>query len=345
MTTSVSGTLAAAMESQDVDTLILGDSSCVEDAGTLPHFERKGNLEQVALFCFIAIAFLAIVASIPVAWNRALNWHDAVIATLMYAMTGHGITVGFHRYFTHRSFRATRWLRIALAVAGWLAIEGPVIRWVADHRRHHAFSDRQGNPHLPWRNGETVPALVRGLWWAHIGWLFDVEQTSRAKYAPDLMGDKDMRRVNAAFPALVAVSIVAPAEPVVDVLAGSGDGLLLGVAGAHRPAPPRDLVDQLDLPRHRQTPVRQPGQVSQSLVAGGLVHGRVLAQPPPRRPDLRPSWSRGRPARRQRPHHLGFRGAGLGLLGPLATCRKGRRQTRPANRTKHKGLCSDMMAW
>jgi stearoyl-CoA desaturase (delta-9 desaturase) len=211
MTTSVSGTLTATVDSQDADTSILGDSTSVENAGTVPQFERKGNLEQVALFGFIAIPFLAILASIPVAWNRGLSWHDVVIATVMYAVAGHGITVGFHRYFTHGSFRATRRLRIALAVAGSLAIEGPVIRWVADHRRHHAFSDRQGDPHSPWRYGETVPALMRGLWWAHTGWLFDVEQTSRTKYAPDLMADKDLRRVNAAFPALVAVSIFTPA--------------------------------------------------------------------------------------------------------------------------------------
>ena len=199
------------VDARGVDTSILGDSTSVEDAGALPQYERKGTLEQVALFGFIAIPFLAILGAIPLAWNRGLSWHDVLIATVMYAVAGHGITVGFHRYFTHGSFKATRRLRIALAVAGSLAIEGPVIRWVADHRRHHAFSDRAGDPHSPWRYGETVPALIRGLFWAHTGWLFDVEQTSRAKYAPDLLADKDVRRVNAAFPALVAVSVITPA--------------------------------------------------------------------------------------------------------------------------------------
>jgi stearoyl-CoA desaturase (delta-9 desaturase) len=211
MTTSVSATHADTVHPQAEDTSILGDSTSVRDAGGMPQFERKGKLEQGALFVFIAIPFLAILAAIPVAWNRGLGWHDMVIATVMYAVAGHGITVGFHRLFTHGLFKANRWLRIALAVAGSLAIEGPVIRWVADHRRHHAFSDRQGDPHSPWRYGETVPALIRGLWWAHIGWLFDVEQTSRAKYAPDLMADKDMRRVHGAFPALIAVSVLTPA--------------------------------------------------------------------------------------------------------------------------------------
>jgi stearoyl-CoA desaturase (delta-9 desaturase) len=211
MTTSLSATHADTVSPQVEDTSILGDSTSVQAAGGMPQFERKGKLEQGALFFFIAIPFLAILAAIPVAWNRGLGWHDMVIATVMYAVAGHGITVGFHRLFTHGSFKATRWLRIALAVAGSLAIEGPVIRWVADHRRHHAFSDREGDPHSPWRYGETVPALMRGLWWAHIGWLFDVEQTSRAKYAPDLMADQDMRRVHGAFPALIAVSVLTPA--------------------------------------------------------------------------------------------------------------------------------------
>ncbi|QGN59128.1 fatty acid desaturase [Nostocoides sp. HKS02] len=172
--------------------------------------ERKHGGEQVALALFIAIPFLALLAAAPVAWGWGLGWHDIVIALVMYAVAGHGITVGFHRHFTHGSFKARRGLKIALAVAGSLAIEGPVVRWVADHRRHHAFSDREGDPHSPWRYGETIPALAKGLWWAHTGWLFDVEQTPRSKYAPDLMADQDLQRVDRAFPTLVAVSMLLP---------------------------------------------------------------------------------------------------------------------------------------
>jgi len=172
--------------------------------------EQKRTGEQVALALFIAVPFLALVAAIPVAWGWGLGWHDIVIAVVMYAISGHGVTVGYHRHFTHGSFKANRGLKVALAVAGSLAIEGPVVRWVADHRRHHAFSDREGDPHSPWRYGETVPALIKGLWWAHTGWLFDVEQTPRGKYAPDLMADKDIRKVDRAFPTLVAVSMLLP---------------------------------------------------------------------------------------------------------------------------------------
>src|ERR1019366_9254988 len=136
---------------------------------------RHGLWHRPVLALFIGIPLAAMLAAIPVAWGWGLTWRDVTIAAAMYAVAGHGITVGFHRYFTHGSFKASRPLRIALAIAGSLAIEGPVIRWVADHRRHPAFSDRLGAPHSPWRYGETVPALIKGLWWAPSGWLFDVE--------------------------------------------------------------------------------------------------------------------------------------------------------------------------
>ena len=211
MTYVTPDTRTPARDLHDVDTSPRTDSTSVESPGRPPQAGRKGTVEQIALFGFIAIPFLALLTAVPFAWGWGLGWHDVVIAVVAYAVAGHGVTVGFHRYFTHGSFKAGRWLRIALAVSGSLAIEGPVIRWVADHRRHHAFSDREGDPHSPWRYGETVPALIKGLWWAHTGWLFDVELTPRDKYAPDLMADKDLRRVEAAFPALVAVSVLAPA--------------------------------------------------------------------------------------------------------------------------------------
>jgi stearoyl-CoA desaturase (Delta-9 desaturase) len=97
-----------------------------------------------------------------------------------------------------------------MAIAGSLAIEGPVIRWVADHRKHHKFSDRDGDPHSPWRYGETVPALIKGLFYAHMGWMFDVEQTPQRQYAPDLMKDKAIVRVSRTFALWVAISLLLP---------------------------------------------------------------------------------------------------------------------------------------
>ncbi|HTW19127.1 MAG TPA: acyl-CoA desaturase [Mycobacteriales bacterium] len=171
---------------------------------------RGARAEQAILLVVIVVPLLALVAAIPVAWGWGIGWHDILLAFVMYAISGHGITVGFHRYFTHGAFKAKKALRIALAVAGSLAIEGPVIRWVADHRRHHAFSDRQGDPHSPWRYGETFRALLKGLWHAHIGWMFDVEQTNHQRFAPDLLADRAIVRVSQAFPWLSAVSLLLP---------------------------------------------------------------------------------------------------------------------------------------
>ena len=99
--------------------------------------------------------FLALVAAVPLAWGWGVSWLDLGLLVVMYYIGCHGITIGFHRYFTHGSFKAKRPLRIALAVAGSLAVEGPLVRWVADHRKHHKFSDAEGDPHSPWRFGET----------------------------------------------------------------------------------------------------------------------------------------------------------------------------------------------
>ncbi|MCF2530002.1 acyl-CoA desaturase [Yinghuangia soli] len=173
--------------------------------------EQKNWAEQVALALFIGIPFLALIAAVPAMWGWGLTWVDVALMFVMYGITGHGITIGFHRYFTHGSFKAGRKVRIALAIAGNMAVQGPLVRWVADHRKHHKFSDQEGDPHSPWKYGSGVRALSKGMWWAHMGWLFDVEQTPQDKYAPDLLKDDDMVRVSRQFPFWVAVSLLFPA--------------------------------------------------------------------------------------------------------------------------------------
>lgn len=166
--------------------------------------------EQIALGVFIVVPFLAVAVAIPVAWGGWLGWTDILIMVAMYWLTGHGITVGFHRLFTHKSFKPNRTVKIALAIAGSMAIQGPVIRWVADHRKHHKFSDRDGDPHSPWRYGTDLKALAKGFWYAHMMWLFNPEQTPQRKYAPDLMKDRDLVRISKQFPLWVAVSMATP---------------------------------------------------------------------------------------------------------------------------------------
>ncbi|GII77901.1 stearoyl-CoA 9-desaturase [Sphaerisporangium rufum] len=173
--------------------------------------EPKSNFERVLLVIFVAVPFLALVAAVPMAWGSFLGWSDVVIATVFYIFTGLGVTVGLHRYFTHGSFKANRPLKIVLAIAGSMSLEMGVIDWVATHRRHHKYSDKEGDPHSPWRFGNDWKALTKGLLFAHIGWMFSSERTNRERFAKDLLNDKDVRRIHEAFPWLVFASLVLPA--------------------------------------------------------------------------------------------------------------------------------------
>jgi stearoyl-CoA desaturase (Delta-9 desaturase) len=179
-------------------------SDFAEEPATVP--------QRVLVGVFVAVPLLALIAAIPLAWGWGfLGWHDVVIALVFYWMTGLGITVGFHRYFTHGSFKAKTGLRVALAVFGTMAIQGPVFNWVADHRRHHKYSDKEGDPHSPWRYGDDTKALTKGLVYAHMIWLFDPNKTSQQKFIPDLLADRKLRIVHKMFPVLVATSLLLPA--------------------------------------------------------------------------------------------------------------------------------------
>jgi stearoyl-CoA desaturase (Delta-9 desaturase) len=191
---------------------ILDTASTAGATGPKPLTEGKQSSGViVGLWAFVIIPFVALIVAVPVAWGGWLSWTDVAISLVCYVVSGVGVTVGFHRYLTHGSFKAQRWLRVTLAVAGSMAIEGAVTQWVADHRRHHAYSDVEGDPHSPWRYGATMWGLTKGLLYAHVGWLFHREMTNRARFAPDLLADKDIRRVNAMFTPLVVLSLLAPA--------------------------------------------------------------------------------------------------------------------------------------
>jgi len=180
--------------------------------GHIVHAEdRKSWGEQLVLTIFVAVPFLAVLAAIPIVWGWGIGWADIVLGIVFYAIATHGITIGFHRLFTHGAFKAKRGMRIALAVAGSTAIEGSVIQWVADHRKHHAYSDAEGDPHSPWRYGEGWWAVLKGLGYAHVGWLFEMDQSPPARYAPDLLKDKDIVAVSKNFKWIAAASLALPA--------------------------------------------------------------------------------------------------------------------------------------
>ncbi len=147
---------------------------------------------------------------IPLLWGDIVNLRDILVAVVLYVITGHGIAVGFHRLFAHRSFRPNRAVKLALAGAGSMAIEGSVIGWVAAHRRHHRFSDHAGDPHSPHGFGTGLRAQLRGLAHAHVGWLFSADATSEEKYAPDLIADPDLVKMSRLWPVFAIGSLVLP---------------------------------------------------------------------------------------------------------------------------------------
>src|SRR3954452_4147685 len=147
------------------------------------------------------VPFLALGIVAWQVWAEFLHWSDVAVFALLYALSGLGVTVGFHRLFTHRSFATTRWMRGILAALGSIAIEGPVISWVADHRKHHAFADQPGDPHSPHvDHGVGWRGALRGLLHAHMGWLFLHNQRgARKRYAPDLLADPVVAAVDRTF--------------------------------------------------------------------------------------------------------------------------------------------------
>jgi len=160
---------------------------------------------------FIFLPLVAVVLAIPVAWGGFLSWVDVALVVVFYAISAFGVTLGYHRHFTHGSFKANRPLKIALALAGSMSLQGSLAQWVADHRKHHKFSDEVGDPHSPWRYGTSKRAVAKGLVYAHMMWIFSEDQTSIDAYAPDIKNDKDLQRITRAFPLVDAVSLLLPA--------------------------------------------------------------------------------------------------------------------------------------
>ncbi len=134
----------------------------------------------------VILPFLGFVVVVVSLWGRGFSWVDFGLLSGMYVVTGLGITVGFHRLFTHRSFEANRAVQFLLGVSGSMALEGPLLKWVALHRRHHQYSDTEQDPHSPHHAGHDVSSMFRGVWHAHMGWFFQPEPPNLSHYVKDL---------------------------------------------------------------------------------------------------------------------------------------------------------------
>jgi stearoyl-CoA desaturase (delta-9 desaturase) len=192
------------------------------------------KLEQRVNLLAVAVPFAATLTAIVLLWNSVVSATDLAILAVMYVLTGFGVTVGFHRMLTHRAFQAPKPVEYAFAILGSMAVQGPVADWVADHRKHHAHADHEGDPHSPHvGHGDGVGAVLRGLWHAHVGWLLsDQGQASARRYAPELLEDRGMRLISRRFPLLVLLSLAIPAAAGWALsggsVAGAATGLLWG---------------------------------------------------------------------------------------------------------------------
>jgi len=153
---------------------------------------------------------IAIGAAIATLWDHGISWLDLGLTLGLYVFTGMGLAVGFHRLFTHNSFVPRRWLRITLAIAGTMAIEGTVTSWVSQHRRHHFYSDRPGDPHSPVPEGPGTANQLLGLWHAHAGWLFTPSEVNAERWGPDLLDDPDVAFITRTAGWWIALSFVLP---------------------------------------------------------------------------------------------------------------------------------------
>src|SRR3954452_2177084 len=176
--------------------------------------EERSDLSRahrIANLVAVVVPLAAFVAALGLLWNRWVGWTDVAILFVMYCLTCLGVTVGFHRMLTHRAFKTYRPIRWLFAVLGSMGGEGPVITWVADHRKPHAFSDDEGDPRSPHGHGDGVLGALKGLWHAHVGWLFRFEGRADARrYAPDLVKERAMRVISALFVPFVALSLAIP---------------------------------------------------------------------------------------------------------------------------------------
>lgn len=173
--------------------------------------ERTSLGSRIVTLVAVVVPFLGVLSAAGVLWGVALHPLDLVLFAAMYLFCGLGITVGYHRLFSHRSFQTGPVLRATLAIAGCMSTQGPVTQWVTDHRKHHAMSDRDGDPHSPHGHGDGWVGVVTGLYHAHMGWLFRTKGMERGRvYGRDLYEDPLIRRIDRLYLVWLALSLLIP---------------------------------------------------------------------------------------------------------------------------------------
>jgi stearoyl-CoA desaturase (Delta-9 desaturase) len=166
---------------------------------------------KIANLIGVSVPPIGLIAAIVLLWNRAIGPFELALMVSLYVVTCLGVTLGYHRMFTHRAFESSRVFRAIIAVLGSMAVEGSVITWVADHRKHHTFTDQEGDPHSPHLAGPGFWGAIKGLWHAHVGWLFETVGTAdRERFAADLLRDRVLRVIDKLFFVWVVLSFAIP---------------------------------------------------------------------------------------------------------------------------------------
>jgi len=176
----------------------------------------------------VILPFLGVIVAGYLLWGGAFSWLPLSLLIGMYVLTVLGVTVGFHRLYTHRSFETNALMQAILGALGSMAVQGPLIKWVAQHRQHHQQSDSPDDPHSPHLHGHGFLGLLRGLWHAHMGWFFQKDAPTLASYVPDLMKNDIARRVSRLFPLWVALGLLIPTA-IGWAESGTWTGALLGL--------------------------------------------------------------------------------------------------------------------
>jgi stearoyl-CoA desaturase (delta-9 desaturase) len=176
-----------------------------------PLNERARRLERRVTLATVLLPYAGLACGIFLFWNRGVNGLDLAVFGVMYCITVLGIGMGFHRLIAHRAYQATTFLRTSLVIAGSMAAQGPVIFWTAVHRRHHSYSDREGDPHSPHLHGEGAVEVLKGLWHSHMGWLFNHELTDWGTYVRDLLHDRLIFKLNRMYFAWITLGLLLPA--------------------------------------------------------------------------------------------------------------------------------------
>lgn len=210
------------------------DASMTQSAESTNTPERKAAESQyiplkvrLINLAGVTLPFIGLIIAIWMLWGVAFSWVYLAILFVMYLISGLGITIGYHRYFTHKSFETPRFMQALLAIFGSMALEGSVLQWAAVHRSHHQHSDDEHDPHSPHTHGDGIINSIKGMWYAHVGWLFRSRSVSMQKYVVDLKKDRLITTMSALFPLWVLLGLLIPAL-LGGLLTWSWTGVLLG---------------------------------------------------------------------------------------------------------------------